>query len=141
MTRLVTVPAPVKAIHPLTRKPIPQVEFNQDGTVKSESPDDPWTEFRFLVICVVNRPEWLKPLSRQREANRILDKFDGAGGGTVVELSDEQWRHLRDTLEHEDFELPKHFGYQLVVFADAIIDAPVKDEVKDVPALPAPAEA
>lgn len=123
MSRKITVPATVIALNPLTKKPIPKVDFDSDGKVKSESPDDPWTLYRFLVTCVFVRPEWEKPLTRVRTAHALLDKFDGATEGTVIELSDEQWRHLRDSLEAEDFALPKHFGHQLVSFADALLDA------------------
>jgi hypothetical protein len=123
MARNITVPAPVTALNPITKKPIPKVEFDADGKVKSESPDDPWTMYRFLVTCVFVRPEWEKPLSRARTAHTLLAKFDGAPEGTKVEVADEQWRHLRDTIDADDFALPKHFGHQLVVFADAILDA------------------
>ncbi len=128
MSRLVTIPAHVIAIHPITKKPIVKVDFDKDGKPVGETPDDPWTEYRFLVQYVLNRPEWIKPLKKQREGGNILDKFEDVEPGSVVELTDDQWRNMRDTLEDETedtgFELPSHFGYQLVVFADAIINAP-----------------
>jgi hypothetical protein len=126
MSRFVTVPDPILATNPLTKKPIPKVDFDQDGKVKSETDDDPWTIYRFLVVSVFQRPEWEKPLTREREKNKILNKFEDAEPGMVVELTDAEWRHIRDTLEADDFEMPKHFGYQLVGFADTVIDAPDK---------------
>jgi hypothetical protein len=126
MSRFVTVPAHIVAVHPLSKKPIVSYDVNKDGTVKSETDDDPWTIYRFLVMLVFVRPEWLKPLKRSRMANRIMNKFEDVEPGVVVELKDDQWRDLRDTLEEADFELPKHFGNQLTDFADAIIDAPEK---------------
>lgn len=121
MPRTITIPSPIIALNPITNKPIPKVEFDPEGKVRSEVPDDPWTIVRLLITCVFVRPEWEKGLARERMKHRLIDTFEGANGS--AQISDEEWRALRGSLEADDFQLPKHFGYQLVALADAIIDA------------------
>ncbi|UCC72072.1 MAG: hypothetical protein JSV86_17140 [Gemmatimonadota bacterium] len=123
MSRYVTVPELITAYNPITKKPIPKIDFDTDGKVRTETDDDPWTMYRWLITCVFVRKEWEKPLSRERQKHAILNKFEDADPGTVVELTDEQWRHLKSSIEADDFEMPKHFGYQLLAFPDAVVDA------------------
>ena len=106
--------------------PIHIIQVDADNKVVSDEEDKPWGEYRFLAVLVFTRPEWLKPLSRSHMAGRILDLYVDAEPGGIIEFSDEQWRALKETLEAKDFELPKHYSYQLTPLAYGIIDASEK---------------
>ena len=104
-------------------KPLRIVSVDADGKIVSDEIDRPWTEYRFLAVMVFTREEWLKPLTKSHMAGLILSLYVDVEPGDIVELSDEQWRALKTTLEAADFELPKHYNYQLTPLAYALIDA------------------
>lgn len=122
-TRNVIVPEPIIAINPHNGKPIPTIEFDSAGKQTGQRDDDPWTLYRFLLTYVFDRPEWRKPLSRARRGGKILDAFEGAQPGDIVELTDAEWRETKTTLESDNFEIPQFYGRQLLPLADAILDA------------------
>ncbi len=105
------------------RKPIRLIQVDKQGRVIKDEPDKPWGEYRLLSVLVFTREEWLKPLSRAHMAGRILDLYVDTAPGDIIEFTDEQWRALKTTLEAADFELPKHYSYQLTPLCYAIIDA------------------
>ena len=92
------------------------IQLDADKNVVSNEEDKPWGEYRLLAVLVFTRPEWLKPLSRAHMAGRILDLYTDVEPGDIVEFSDDQWRALKETIEAKDFELPKHYSYQLTPF-------------------------
>lgn len=123
MSKLITLSAPVVAKNPITKEAIKRVVVDDEGKVTSQVDDEPWNEYRILTQLVFVRPEWEKPLSRQRMQNRILDKLDFKEAGQEIVFTDDEWRSMRDSLEADDFTLPKHWGSQLVPLCDNIINA------------------
>lgn len=116
-------------------EPLRIIQVDEKGSVLKDEADKPWGEYRLLALFVFTRDEWLKPLSKAHMAGRILDLYVDTEPGDIIEFSDEQWRALKTTLEGADFELPKHYSYQLTPLCYGIIDAketrPELEVVKD----------
>ncbi len=86
-------------------------------------PQPDWETYDALYIFCFQLEGWDKPLRRKRIMRRVLDAFERADPGTVVELWEDDWREVKDFLETEDWGCPEPYGSQLVELFDAICDA------------------
>ena len=118
-----TIPEPVTVVDQ-DDNPIRLIEKNAQGIIVSDTVDKPWPEYRFLCIFVFAKEEWRKPFARSVLAHEVAEIFrNNTKPGMLVTLTAEQWQALRDTLTHEDFELPEHYSYQLAPLGAAILAA------------------
>lgn len=122
MTRYVKVPEPVKAVNPSNKRPIVVV----DAVGNPLRDDDPWTLERFLWQLVLNKEQFCKGTAAARKQKEIGDAIEGAKPGDVIELADSHWRELKSVIEGDGMVYPSNIASQLLVFADAILDATEK---------------
>ncbi|KKN02935.1 hypothetical protein LCGC14_1112640 [marine sediment metagenome] len=129
MTRQIIVPEPIACINIQTKKllqrEIKPVQI-KDGNVIAAAvleDDEPWSLYRGLAVFVGQREEWQKPLDKALRLFKFLTRLDGAEVGKPIEISDELWRPLRDTLVAEDFEIPFPYNVQLPPLFQPVLDA------------------
>ena len=128
--KLITVPEPIKCINMVTKEPLERLtvaeERDEKGHILIDAVfelDLPWSLYRAIAIFVGTREDWVKPFNKALRLSAFLAKLDDTAPGKQLEIGEELWRNLRDTLEADDFEISYPYNLQLPPLFVAILDA------------------
>jgi len=111
--RYIVIPAPVQFINPRTK-----VAYTDPPKTFLDCAYDIWfNDVRASEAGPVALRRWMK----------MIDAFEAASeAGSVVALEDEDWKTLKEIVEHPKAAYPPLLAYQLDSFAAAILEATTK---------------